>query len=148
MKVNLEEIKMCKEWIDKFITPIKTINKKFGAYKLKHCVEDYFGSGAYVSKESFIKSAKELGYNEEGHYFNMSFNKALKNSKQSKLSIGEPIEKNNLFLVEELAERLRVSNMTIYRYIQAGKLKAHKIGKEFRITEEEFNKFLNKSLTK
>ena len=52
------------------------------------------------------------------------------------------------YLVEELAKRLRVSNMTIYRYIQAGKLKAHKIGKEFRITEQEFNNFLDKTKTK
>lgn len=48
------------------------------------------------------------------------------------------------YLVGELAERLRVSDMTIYRYIQAGKISAFKIGKEYRITEQEFNKFLNK----
>lgn len=52
------------------------------------------------------------------------------------------------YLVEELAEKLRVSNMTIYRYIKAGKLKAYKIGKEFRINEDEFNSFLTKRLTK
>ncbi len=49
------------------------------------------------------------------------------------------------YLVEELAERLRVSNMTIYRYIKAGKLKACKIGKEFRIEQEEFNHFIKNS---
>jgi len=48
------------------------------------------------------------------------------------------------YLVEELAKRLRVCNMTIYRYIKAGKIKAYKIGKEFRIDDKEFNKFLNK----
>lgn len=52
------------------------------------------------------------------------------------------------YLVEELANKLRVCNMTIYRYIKAGKIKAYKIGKEFRIEEEEFNKFLNKVKTK
>jgi len=46
------------------------------------------------------------------------------------------------YLVEELAQKLRVSNMTIYRYIQAGKIKAHKIGKEFRISAKEYSKFL------
>lgn len=145
MKKDAEQIKMCKEWINHFVTPTKTINKKFGAYKLKHCVEDYIGNGAYVSKESFIDAAKQLGYSEEKHFFNMSFNNALKNSSESKLSMYELAETNNLYLVEELAERLRVSNMTIYRYIQAGRLKAFKIGKEFRITEEEFNNFLTKS---
>jgi len=53
-------------------------------------------------------------------------------------------EQKEFYLVEELAKKLRVSNMTIYRYIKAGKLKAYKIGKEFRIGKKEFNKFLNK----
>jgi len=34
--------------------------------------------------------------------------------------------------------------MTLYRYIKAKKLKAYKIGKEFRIDKTEFNNFLNK----
>jgi len=52
------------------------------------------------------------------------------------------------YLVEELARKLRVCNMTIYRYIKAGKIKAYKIGKEFRIDSQEFNNFLNKVKTK
>mgnify|MGYP001241917759 CR=1 FL=1 len=56
--------------------------------------------------------------------------------------------KKDFYLVEELAEKLRVSNMTIYRYIKAGKVRAYKIGKEFRIDENEFNNFLNKVETK
>jgi len=52
------------------------------------------------------------------------------------------------YLVDELAEKLRVSSMTIYRYIKAGKIKAHKIGKEFRISKEEFDNFLNNVETK
>jgi len=54
------------------------------------------------------------------------------------------INKKEFYLVEELAEKIRVSNMTIYRYIKAKKIKAYKIGKEFRIDKEEFNYFLNK----
>jgi excisionase family DNA binding protein len=49
---------------------------------------------------------------------------------------------------KELSEKLRVNIMTIYRYIKAGKLKAYKIGKEFRIEEKEFQKFLDKVKTK
>ncbi len=59
--------------------------------------------------------------------------------------------KNNnkeFYLAEELAEKLRVNIMTIYRYIKAKKLKAYKIGKELRIDKSEFNKFLEKSKTK
>jgi len=49
---------------------------------------------------------------------------------------------------EETADILKVNIMTIYRYIKAGKLKAHKIGKEFRIEKTEFNKFLDKTKIK
>lgn len=34
--------------------------------------------------------------------------------------------------------------MTIYRYIKAGKLRAYKIGKEYRIDKQTFENFLNK----
>ena len=49
---------------------------------------------------------------------------------------------------EELAEKLRVNIMTIYRYIKAGKIKAYKFGKEFRVEKNEFESFLKKSSTK
>lgn len=52
------------------------------------------------------------------------------------------------YLVEELAAALRVSNMTIYRYIKKGKISAYKIGKEFRIGKAEFQAFLQKVKTK
>lgn len=52
------------------------------------------------------------------------------------------------YLVEELAKKLRICNMTIYRYIKAGKIKAYRMGKEFRIEKKEFNKFLDKVKTK
>lgn len=52
------------------------------------------------------------------------------------------------YTANELAEKLRVNIMTIYRYIKAKKLKAYKIGKEFRIDKKEFNNFLNKVKTK
>jgi excisionase family DNA binding protein len=35
--------------------------------------------------------------------------------------------------------------MTIYRYIKAGKLKAYKFGKEFRIDVKEFTRFLKEA---
>ena len=56
--------------------------------------------------------------------------------------------KEQFYTARELADKLRVNIMTIYRYIKAGKLKAYKIGKEFRIDKKEFNKFLNKVKTK
>ena len=48
------------------------------------------------------------------------------------------------YKAEDLAEKLDVNIMTIYRYINSGRLKAYKIGKEFRIDKDEFNDFLKK----
>jgi excisionase family DNA binding protein len=52
------------------------------------------------------------------------------------------------YKAEDLAEQLEVNIMTIYRYIKAGRLKAYKLGREFRIEKSEFEKFLNKVSTK
>ena len=57
-------------------------------------------------------------------------------------------QEREFFKAQELAEKLSVNVMTIYRYIKAGKLKAYKFGKEFRIEKLEFDKFLNKSISK
>jgi excisionase family DNA binding protein len=51
------------------------------------------------------------------------------------------------YTAKELAEKLAVNIMTIYRYIKAGRLRAYKIGKEFRIEKKEFTRFLNRTKT-
>lgn len=58
------------------------------------------------------------------------------------------MQQKEFYTAQDLAEKLEVNIMTIYRYIKAGKLKAYKIGKEFRIGKDEFNKFLDKVKTK
>jgi excisionase family DNA binding protein len=57
-------------------------------------------------------------------------------------------KQKEFYTAQELAEKLRVNIMTIYRYIKKGKVKAYKIGKEFRIEKGEFDKFLDKTKTK
>lgn len=52
--------------------------------------------------------------------------------------------KIDFMTAQETADILKVNIMTIYRYVKAGKIKAYKIGKEFRIDKKEFNKFLDK----
>ncbi len=49
------------------------------------------------------------------------------------------------YLVEEVAKKLRVCNMTIYRYIKSQRLNAYKFGKGFRIEKEELENFLKRS---
>lgn len=50
--------------------------------------------------------------------------------------------KNTFYLTEEVAKMLRVSKMTIYRQIKTGKLKAYKFGKDWRISNEDFEAFM------
>jgi len=58
------------------------------------------------------------------------------------------ISKDEFYTATELATKLKLNVMTIYRYIKAGKLKVHKIGKEYRINKNEFERFLKKTSTK
>lgn len=58
------------------------------------------------------------------------------------------IKEKEFYKAEDLAELLEVNIMTIYRYIKAGRLKAYKLGREFRIDKNEFNNFLKNVCTK
>ncbi|MDQ3245262.1 MAG: helix-turn-helix domain-containing protein [bacterium] len=57
-------------------------------------------------------------------------------------------KEKKFYRAKDLAEKLDVNIMTIYRYIKGGKLRVYKIGKEFRIDKKEFEKFLSKSIFK
>jgi putative resolvase len=58
------------------------------------------------------------------------------------------MEDKEYYKAEDLAKLLEVNIMTIYRYIKAGRLRAHKIGRDFRIEKVEFQRFLNSVKTK
>jgi len=45
----------------------------------------------------------------------------------------------------EVAERMRVSKMTVYRLVRAGKIPAVRIGRAFRIRDEDVEKYLDAS---
>lgn len=49
---------------------------------------------------------------------------------------------DKLLTLNEVAEYLRVSKLTVWRYIKAGKLPAYKFGRDWRIKEVEFEKFM------
>ncbi len=51
-----------------------------------------------------------------------------------------------LYRTGEVAKRLGVSTMTIRRWVKSGKIKAHKIGKEYRIPESEVLRLLEGKL--
>lgn len=58
------------------------------------------------------------------------------------------MNEKTFYTAKELSEKLECNIMTIYRYIKAKKLKAYKIGKEFRIEKEDYSLFIKKSLIK
>ena len=44
--------------------------------------------------------------------------------------------------VAEVARQLRVSNMTVYRLIKSGDMPALRVGRSFRLREEDVRKYL------
>lgn len=58
------------------------------------------------------------------------------------------MSEKDFYTAKDLAEKLDLNIMTIYRYIDAKKLKAYKIGKEYRIEKTEFEEFLKQASTK
>jgi excisionase family DNA binding protein len=49
--------------------------------------------------------------------------------------------------VEEVAEFVRVSRMTVYRWIRSGDLPAVRVGRSFRIPQDGLDAFLRSSST-
>ena len=45
----------------------------------------------------------------------------------------------------EVAERMRVSKMTVYRLIRSGKLPAVRVGKSVRVRDEDVERYLDSS---
>ncbi len=54
---------------------------------------------------------------------------------------------NKLLTVNEVAEILRVSNMTVYRLVKSGQIPAIRVGKNYRIKESDVNKYLSRGST-
>ena len=50
--------------------------------------------------------------------------------------------KGRFLTVAEVASMLRVSNMTVYRLISAGDLAAVRVGKSYRLREDDVDKYL------
>ena len=47
-----------------------------------------------------------------------------------------------LYTLQEVAQIMKVHRGTIYRYVNSGKLKATKYGKEYRVTKESLESFI------
>lgn len=58
------------------------------------------------------------------------------------------VQTQTLLTIEEVAKALKVSKMTIYRYIKAEKLPAYKLEQELRIKEDDLAEFLKQRKVK
>lgn len=58
-----------------------------------------------------------------------------------------PIDEDRLWTVAEVADHMRVSNMTVYRLIRAGQLPAIRVGKNYRIRGADLAAYLRSSTT-
>lgn len=47
--------------------------------------------------------------------------------------------------IAEVASVMRVSKMTVYRLVHGGELPAVRVGRSFRVTEDDVNEYLRKS---
>lgn len=60
---------------------------------------------------------------------------------------GEPLGGDRLYTVAEIAEHMRVSNMTVYRLIKSGAMPAVRVGKSYRIRQRDLEAYFDASLT-
>jgi len=58
------------------------------------------------------------------------------------IPLGDDIVSARYLTVREVADTLRVSNMTVYRLINSGGLRAVRVGKSFRLLEDDVNRYL------
>ena len=60
-------------------------------------------------------------------------------------SVPQPRQAVTFLTVAEVAAMMRVSKMTVYRLVHSGELPAVRVGRSFRVTEEDVNEYLRKS---
>jgi putative molybdopterin biosynthesis protein len=55
------------------------------------------------------------------------------------------MKKTQFLTVKEASKILKLNIMTVYEYIRRGQLKALKLGRNYRIDINEFNKFIKEN---
>ncbi len=59
----------------------------------------------------------------------------------------EPFTEARLLTVNEVADLLRVSRMTVYRLIKTGEMSALRVGRNYRLREEDIHTYLTERYT-
>jgi len=55
------------------------------------------------------------------------------------------LAESKFLTIAEVASMMRVSKMTVYRLVHGGDLPALRVGRSFRVLEEDVNEYLRKS---
>jgi excisionase family DNA binding protein len=62
------------------------------------------------------------------------------------MSDKDPVLSERLLTVSEVANAMRVSNMTVYRLIKGGQIAAIRVGKNYRIRASEVDRYLRERI--
>ncbi|WP_409483831.1 helix-turn-helix domain-containing protein [Arsenicicoccus dermatophilus] len=63
------------------------------------------------------------------------------------MTAARPFEGVTFCTVAEVAARLRVSKMTVYRLVHGGELPAVRVGRSFRVPEQAVDEYLSRAFT-
>lgn len=61
--------------------------------------------------------------------------------------VSQSQERARFLTVAEVAAQLRVSTMTVYRLLKAGQLASVRVGKSYRVREEDVDRYLASTYT-
>ena len=61
---------------------------------------------------------------------------------------GDDMSETRFLTLEEVAKRLRVSTRTVVRLLSSGKLRANKIGSQWRISVDDYNEYVESTYPK
>lgn len=56
--------------------------------------------------------------------------------------MAQGLSKSRFLTVQEVADVMRVSSMTVYRLIKSGELSAVRVGRSFRVSEVDVDRYL------
>jgi excisionase family DNA binding protein len=69
-------------------------------------------------------------------------------SSYNSLKKGDVAVSKQYYSVEEIANILEVSIDTVRNWIKQGRLEAFKVGRDYRISQEQFDRFMNERRTR
>ena len=55
------------------------------------------------------------------------------------------MKNDTVFSSKEVAEKFKVTYLTVFRWIKSGKLKAFRVGKQYRVKQEDLEAFIEQS---